>query len=107
MIAPTDSEVQAGNTVLLTCVALGDGSLSPNINWVRGPNILLNDSRVNIYTESLEESGVNFTSSILEICSAELGDAGQYECVVNVAEGNRTLSFQLSVLSEEGGYSHI
>ena len=86
--------------MLLTCVAYG--LPTPEISWTVGGETLVNDTRVTIYNEIVEEGGVLFSSSVLEICSVELEDAGQYACVASNEEANDTVSFELTVLSAGG-----
>ena len=98
---PTD--VPDGDTVLLTCVASGDQPLS--ISWSREGSVLMNDSqRITIYEEEVTEGGITFVQSILQICSAEINDAGSYSCTADNAAGNDTASFELTI-SEEGTVS--
>ena len=100
---PTD--VPSGDTVLLTCVAYGDLPLS--ISWSRDGSTLMNDSqRITIYEEEVEEGGITFIQSILQICSTEANDAGSYSCTADNAAGNDTASFELTI-SEDGKLSCI
>ena len=87
--------VDAGNTITFVCVA----SVNPNpsISWNRGGTALNNDSRVTIYEELVTEIGVTFVQSILELCSAEEADAGQYSCFADNTLGNDTTFFVLTV----------
>ena len=87
--------VDAGNTVTFVCVASGDPN--PSISWNRGDTVLNNDSRVTIYEDLVTENGVTFVRSILELCSAEEADAGQYSCFAENILGNDTASFVLTV----------
>jgi len=43
------------------------------------------------------ENGVTFVQSILELCSTEEADAGQYSCFAENTLGNDTTSFVLTV----------
>ena len=91
-----------GDTVLLTCVANGDLPLS--ISWSREGTVLLNDSqRITIYEEEIEEGGITFVQSVLQICSAETDDAGSYSCNADNTAGNDTANFELTV-SEDGKF---
>ena len=99
-VDPTD--VPIGDTVLLTCVANGD--LPLNISWSREGTVLMNDSqRITIYEEEIEEGGITFVQSILQICSAETDDAGSYSCNADNTAGNDTANFELTV-SEDGKF---
>ena len=96
---PTD--VPDGDTVLLTCVAYGDQPLS--ISWSREGSVLMNDSqRITIYEEEVEEGGITFIQSILQICSTESSDAGVYSCIAANEAGNDTATFELTVTPPEG-----
>lgn len=98
VVAPRDpSEVVAGNTVLLTCVAQGDSP--PHVVWNRENKVLENGSRVVISEDVIVENGLTFVQSILEICSTEETDSGQYSCVttLDAVQGNSTASFGLTV----------
>ena len=58
MIAPSDVTVRENNTVLFTCVARGD-IRPPIISWIgNNGEKLYNDSRITVYTDVVEESGV-------------------------------------------------
>ena len=87
--------VDAGYTITLACVAYGDPH--PSISWNRGDTPLSNDSRVTIYEELVTENGITFMQSILELCSAEVVDAGLYS---SNTLGNDTTSFVLTVSSK-------
>ena len=95
------TDVPDGDTVLLTCVANGDLPLS--ISWSREGTVLMNDSqRITIYEEEIEEGGITFLQSILQICSARADDAGTYSCIAENEAGNDTANFQLNVVPPEG-----
>ena len=87
--------VDAGSTITFVCVASGDPN--PSISWNRGDTVLNNDSRVTIYEDLVTENGVTFLQSILELCSTEKADAGQYSCYADNTFGNDTASFVLTV----------
>ena len=89
------TNVDAGNTIVGVCVAYGDPN--PSITWNRGGTALSNDSRVTIYEELVTENGVTFVQSIIEVCSAEVSDAGQYSCFTENTFGNDTAVFELTV----------
>ena len=89
------TSVDAGNTIVGVCVAYGDPN--PSITWNRGGTALSNDSRVTIYEELVTENGVTFVQSIIEVCSAEVSDAGQYSCFTENSFGNDTAVFELTV----------
>ena len=97
---PSDEvDVRAGNTLLLTCVGLGE---SPAISWRRGDEsapALTNTSRVSIFEESYSEGELNFAQSVLELCSAEESDAGQYYCVVTSGATADSGNFTVNVIT--------
>ena len=96
VLAPPNSEVEATNTVLLTCVTYGDLPLS--ISWSRESSILMNDSqRITIYEEQFEENGITFIQSTLQICSTQIDDSGVYSCAAENRAGNNTSTFELLV----------
>ena len=98
-VDPTD--VPDGDTVLLTCVAYGDLPLS--ISWSRDGSTLMNDSqRITIFEEEVEEGGITFIQSTLQICSTEANDAGVYSCIAENEAGNDTATFELTVTPNEG-----
>ena len=89
-----------GSTLLLTCVGFGEPT--PSVTWSTGGVQLSNNSRITIYEELVTENGVDFVQSILEICSAEEADGGQYSCTVGNALGNASVNFELSVTAAGG-----
>ena len=102
VLHPVDpTEVPDGDTVFLTCVAYGDLPLS--ISWSRESSIVMNDSqRITIYEEEVEEGGITFIQSILQICSTETNDAGVYNCIAENEAGNDTAAFEITVTPDEG-----
>jgi len=87
--------VDAGNTITLVCVSSGDPN--PSISWNRGGTVLANNSRITIFEELITEIRVTFVLSILELCSTEEADAGQYSCFADNTIGNDIASFVLTV----------
>ena len=80
VIAPSDTDVLLGNTVLFTCV-VAFLNTPPELSWHRNDTgKLYNTSEISIYTSTIEESGVTFLRSILEVCGVELSDEGLYFC---------------------------
>ena len=98
VISPDNGTVTAGNTVVFACV--GYGTPNPDITWAKSGSQLSNDSRITIYEETVVENGVAFTQSILELCSAEETDAGEYSCTVANSFGNSSVNFELAVTSQ-------
>ena len=98
VIRPEDlTEADAGQTLTFTCVAYGVPL--PTISWSQGGVIITNDTdtRVTIYNEEIEERGLVFYQSILEICSAELTDSGVYSCSADNGISNDSVSFEIRV----------
>lgn len=98
MIIPDDTTAVEGNTLILTCV--GSGVPSPVVTWLKGgENVLtaLDGSRVSVNSSDIEEGGVTFVQTTLEICSLELTDAGMYSCVATNDNGTETHSLQVDV----------
>ena len=91
---------EEGNTIVLTCVAFGVPN--PDISWTANGVTLSNDSRITVYSELVEEGGVMFVSSMLEICSVGVDDAGRYSCMASYGERNDTAMFNVSVTGVEG-----
>lgn len=60
------------------------------------------DSRYVTYDRTFTEHGVEFVMSILEICSAEFDDAGEYSCVAYSSTGYDMVRFNLSVVPQLG-----
>ena len=80
VIAPSNTDVLLGNTVLLTCV-VAFLNTPPELSWHRNDTgELYNTSDISIYTSTIEEGGVMFLRSILELCGVELSDEGLYFC---------------------------
>ena len=103
VISPGNSTVQAGSTVVFACVGFGDPR--PSVTWSTGGGQLSNGTRITIYEELVTENGVDFVQSILEICSAEETDGGQYSCTVGNALGNASVNFELSVTAAGGKFT--
>lgn len=100
VVTPNSSiEVDAGATVTYVCVGFSQDEL-PNILWRFGDEILSNDTSplVTVYESQVMENGLNFTESILELCSVELENAGNYSCTANNSGGSSNSStFVLNV----------
>ena len=57
----------------------------------------MNDSQTFFYNEQLENSGLLFTSSILELCSVEEDDSGTYSCVATNSAGNDSAIVEVQI----------
>ena len=96
MIAPANSTATVGNTLILVCV--GYGVPAPEMAWLRDGEVLVNGSRVTVFTEPVEEQGVNFTQTTLEICSLDQEqDAGTYYCRASNEYGTDQSAFEITV----------
>ncbi len=106
LIAPSEVvSVDEGNTILLTCVALGPPR--PSIYWshsgtgtVYGPGAGDDRHRVNETVGS--EDGVEFVTSVFEICGIEFGEAGEYSCMAGNSAGVSSVSFNITVEDPTG-----
>ena len=98
VISPRNSTVEAGSTMVFTCVGFGDPT--PYVTWTRGATELSNGSRTTIYERLVTSNGVMFVQSILQICSVGETDNGQYSCTVGNAVSNASVDFELSVTGE-------
>ena len=103
VIAPSDTNVLEGNTVLFTCV-VAFRDTPPEVSWHRNDTgELYNTSVVSIYTSLIEESGVRFLHSILELCGVELEDEGLYFCQAAFDEDRASRAyFFVDVLEPQG-----
>ena len=95
MISPVDYTIDESATMVAVCV--GTGFPQPTISWTLDGSPLQNSSRVSIYEEVIEESGITFVQSFLEVCSVNFMDAGLYECTVANRLVNASSNFTLSV----------
>ena len=85
-----------GDTVTFACSA--SGRPYPTIQWYKDGVMLTNDSQLtSIYNEEFENSGLLFTSSILELCGVGEDDSGTYSCVASNLAGNDTMEFEVQV----------
>ena len=100
VITPNASiEVDAGTTVTYVCVGYGEDE-PPNIIWEFGDQLLSNDTSplVTVYDSELLENRLVFSQSILELCSVEVENAGEYSCTANNSRGSNTSTFTLNVI---------
>ena len=85
-----------GDTVSLACTA--SGVPYPTVQWYKGGVLLTNESLTSIYNEEFESSGLQFTSSILELCSVNEDDVGTYSCQASNSAGNDSIEFDVQVM---------
>lgn len=95
MILHQNATALEGSTLFLTCV--GYGVPSPNMMWLKDGVELSNNYHVSIYSNQVEEGGVPFVQSTLEVCNLELADEGMYSCVATNDNGTDTRSFRVTV----------
>ncbi len=108
LIGPEDVTVEAGSTVFITCVAYSEDV--PSITWIQNDDQTIMDeftsTRVIVHEELLMERGLTFVQSILEVCSVEVSDSGNYSCVASNGFRNASASFDLTVLPVGGKKHH-
>ena len=80
----------------LACTATGRPYAT--IQWYKDGVLLTNDSLTTIYNEEIEQNGLLFTTSILELCSVGADDRGTYSCVAENLVGNDTSEFDIEVM---------
>ena len=81
----------------MVTVCVGIGFPQPSISWSLNGTILKSSSRVTIYEEVIEESGLTFVQSFLEVCSVDFMDAGLYQCTVANEVASASSNFTLTV----------
>ena len=81
---------------MIVCVGVG---LDPQISWRQNGVAITNgsDDRVTVYNRLSEQNNINFIESILEICSAQSSDEGDYSCTVSSRTLMNSLNFTVSV----------
>ena len=99
------SQVEAGDTIALTCVAYGKPL--PQIDWYRNNGDLIGDSRVDVSEALVIKDTIAFIRSTLQICNTEVLDSDQYTCVASSAGTNDSFSFELTVMTMEGGKDRV
>ena len=82
------------------CSAYG-GDEPPSIIWKFGDKLLTNDSLdlVKIFEiQSIQNTSLVFTKSILELCAVNLNDTGVYSCTASNSRGSDSYNFTLDVV---------
>ena len=94
VVSPENISVGINDTLVPACVAYGNPI--PSVGWSRKGQRLINDSRsqVIIYQTQVTERGLSFSKTILEMCSFEAPDSGQYNCDASNQATNAITSFQ-------------
>ena len=95
VLISNDTEIDAGNTVLLTCVATGIPI--PEISWLKNNAPLVTDDRVFTLNETIDEGNITFVRSVLEICDSGEDDTATYTCVAYVPQLTATANVNLTV----------
>ena len=96
MIHPKQlSRVEAGDGISFTCVAYGNPI--PHIIWRKNDTNLSNGSQITIREEITLLRGIFAVKSVLEICTSEEGDSGEYSCNADNGARSDGFSFILSV----------
>ena len=100
MIYPNDSHFFAGSTVRFSCAAYG--LPLPTIHWTRDSleleTLSANDTRIEIWEESVDVGRHVFVRSHLQICSTVEGDSGNYSCKASTEEREDSAEFLVSVI---------
>ena len=97
VLAPDNTTVGSGNTLMFTC--LGYGIPSPSITWTKDGILLTNNSnsdRITTYEANITEGGVTLMRSFLKICNVGPSDEGQYSCVASNGF-NSTSNFEMNI----------
>ena len=105
MISPVDYAIDESATMVAVCV--GTGFPQPTISWSFEGSPLENNTRVSIYEEVIEESGITFVQSFLEVCSVNFMDAGLYECTVSNRIVNASSNFTLTIIRTGGENTNV
>ena len=99
-IKPSDTNAPYNSTVLLTCV-VGEEDRITNIFWQKDSESISDSSgSVQVFGDVVMEGGVNFTRSILQLCSVTFEEEGTYSCVANNSAGTTSANFSVSVFTE-------
>ena len=100
VLAPTDTDVELGSTVIFTCVAIS--TPTPMISWTRNGVLLSNetDPRTSVYFDTFNQSGLVFAVATLELCGVTVDDVGKYTCTASEGGANTTVYFSLNIVEE-------
>ena len=98
VVISDDAEVFAGESAVLTCVTSrhDDGV----ITWMHNEQNLTNSTTITITEASLSIGGLNLTQSLLQICSVNLANAGEYFCIFSDGHLSVNYSMQLAVVGK-------
>ena len=95
VISPLDKMIDESMTMIAACG--GTGFPQPSIFWSLNGSLLENSSRLTIYEEMMEVSGIIFVLSFLEVCSVSADDHGTYSCVASNFASNDSALFKVQV----------
>ena len=97
VIHPNDTEVLAGNTLLLSCT--GYGIPLPSIVWGKDGQRLDSDSQRSSWEEMVIVGNHTFRRSYLQICGSVELDSGDYSCSVVTEERENSVEFSVRIIS--------
>lgn len=98
VIVPPDTKATLNHTILLTC--FGYGIPNPAVSWSVSRETLYNGSQVTIYSNLVEENGIEFVRSTLQLCNTAVSDEGEYACELMNAVGSSHATISLDVLGK-------
>ena len=100
VIYPNNSEFLAGSTLLLSCTAYGIPL--PSIVWSKGSinlqTVVVNDSRVEVWDETVVVKGHTLRRSYLQLCGMVELDSGIYSCSAVTSERQNRVEFGVMVV---------
>ena len=100
MVYPDDTQLLAGDSVVLTCV--GYGVPAPSVTWQRnGEHIVGNSSKFRLTETVVVINDTMFLKSTLLLCNASELDIGDYSCTAdNVLQEPVSETFSVAVKSK-------
>ena len=97
MVHPKElHEVNTSDAAIYTCVAYGKPV--PHIFWMRNGSYLGNSPLLTITENLIYQSDFILAKSVMEMCSTQETDGGNYTCVANNSISTDSFNFSLSVL---------
>ena len=98
VIVPGPTSVDYGSTIYMACVATGD---QPDISWSLDGVALVNGNDFTITTSNITEGGVTFVQSILEVCTVDGSETGEYSCTALNSEGSDAGSWNVDLVGAQ------